>query len=576
MNSPVDIRPDHLEIVRDILSEHLPVDVRVWVFGSRANWTTKDSSDLDLAMEGAARLDHKVMGALEMAFEESDLPYVVDVVDLNAVGHAFKQIVVEQRAPLPLDGVGAKVATAEDWRDSIYGSFRADYLESLLEDLCEEGRGIQTGPFGSQLHQRDYVANGTPIITVEHLGNNRITSQDIPNVSEHDRDRLSKYIIREGDIIFSRVGSVDRRAIVRRTEEGWLFSGRCLRVRPNQNRIDPAYLSYFFGMPAFQEYIRSIAVGATMPSLNTKILKEVPILYPTLSEQRAIADVLGTLDDKIQLNRRMNETLEEMARALFKSWFVDFEPVRAKMEGRWRRGESPPGLPAELYELFPERLVPSELGEIPEGWEVRRLGEVVVAVGGTTPSTKKSEYWNHGKHCWVTPKDLAGLSVPVLLDTERKITDAGLNKIGSGLLPPGSILLSSRAPIGYLAINEIPVAINQGFIGMRPNGGIPNLFVLYWLETFNEAIINYANGSTFLEISKRNFREIPLALSSEAELAEFDKRVRLLHEHIVSNERESQALAAQRDALLPGLVSGEVKVGADSHSAKRISRSRNT
>ena len=265
----------------------------------------------------------------------------------------------------------SKQTPTSEWRESAYGTFRSNFLEAALGSLCDNINGIQTGPFGSQLHQRDYVPAGTPIITVEHLGDNRIIHQDMPYVSDDDKDRLSKYALREGDIVFSRVGSVDRRALVRQSEEGWLFSGRCLRVRPNRNNIDPKYLSYFFGLPAFQEYIRSIAVGATMPSLNTKILSEVSILYPPLPEQRAIARVLGALDDKIELNRRMNETLEEMARALFKSWFVDFDPVRAKMEGRWRRGESLPGLPADLYDLFPDRLVDSELGEIPEGWGVK-------------------------------------------------------------------------------------------------------------------------------------------------------------------------------------------------------------
>ena len=180
--------------------------------------------------------------------------------------------------------------------------------------------------------------------------------------------------LREGDIVFSRVGSVDRRALVRKSEEGWLFSGRCLRVRPNRNNIDPKYLSYFFGLPAFQEYIRSIAVGATMPSLNTKILSEVSILYPPpprAASHRPESSVHWMT--KIELNRRLNETLEEMARALFKSWFVDFDPVRAKMEGRWCRGKSLPGLPADLYDLFPDSLMDSELGEIPEAWGVRGL-----------------------------------------------------------------------------------------------------------------------------------------------------------------------------------------------------------
>ena len=199
------------------------------------------------------------------------------------------------------------------------------------------------------------------------------------------------------------------------------------------------------------------------------------------------------------------------------------------------------------------------MGELPEGWEVKALGEVTVVVGGTTPSTKIAEYWDGGIHCWATPKDLSALSSPVLLDTERKITDAGLAKIGSGLLPPGTVLLSSRAPIGYLAISEEPVAINQGFIGMPPGDTISNLFLLHWCRIFQDEIVNHANGSTFLEISKGNFRRIPTVIPRKAVMHVFDSYARPLHERIVSNERESLALAIQRDALLPKLVSGELR-----------------
>ena len=272
------------------------------------------------------------------------------------------------------------------------------------------------------------------------------------------------------------------------------------------------------------------------------------------AEQRAIAHILGTLDDKIELNRRMNETLEAMARALFQSWFVDFDPVRAKMEG------SDTGLPPDLAALFPDRLVDSELGEIPEGWEVRALGDVVDVVGGTTPSTKVEGYWSGGTHCWATPKDLSALSAPVLLDTERKITDAGLGKIGSGLLPQGSVLLSSRAPIGYLAVAEVPVAINQGFIGILPSKRVSSLFVLYWCEAFHEEIVNHANGSTFLEISKGNFRQLIAVMPDSVVMTTFNRCARPLYERIVSNERESRSLTELRDELLPKLVSGEVRV----------------
>ena len=435
---------------------------------------------------------------------------------------------------------------------TVYGPFTSDFVEDRLEDLCAHNSGIQTGPFGSQLHQKDYVSSGTPIITVEHLGENRIIHQDLPCVSDYDRERLSKYTLRKGDIVFSRVGSVDRRSLVREEEDGWLFSGRCLRVRANQEIIDPVYLSYFFGLPAFQEHIRSVAVGATMPSLNTKLLSDVTILYPPLPEQRAIAHILGALDDKIELNRRMNQTLEEMARAIFQDWFVDFGPVHAKLQGR------EPYLPPELWDLFPDRLVDSELGEVPEGWGVKALGDMVDVVGGTTPSTKVPEYWDGGTHCWATPKDLSSLSVPVLLDTERKITDSGLKRIGSGLQPKGTVLLSSRAPIGYLAINEVPVAINQGFIAIQPKKGVSNLYLLYWCNSSLDEIVSHANGSTFLEISKSNFRQIPIVMPVLTVLDAYHELTFNLYDRIVANERSSRALVAQRDALLPKLVSGEL------------------
>lgn len=240
---------------------------------------------------------------------------------------------------------------------------------------------------------------------------------------------------------------------------------------------DPRFISYFFRNLDFSAYSDKAAV----PGLNRNHLHQAMVRLPIdLEEQRAIAHILGILDDKIELNRKQNETLEAMARALFKAWFVDFEPVRAKMEGRWQRGQSLLGLPAHLYDLFPDRLVESELGKIPQGWRYSRIGEEVSVCGGSTPSTKEPEFWEGGQHNWATPKDLSTLKFPVLLATGRKITDAGLEKISSGLLPSGTVLLSSRAPVGYLAIAEVPTAINQGFIAMKCDGALPNVFILYW------------------------------------------------------------------------------------------------
>jgi len=284
------------------------------------------------------------------------------------------------------------------------------------------------------------------------------------------------------------------------------------------------------------------------------------IRLPPLSEQRAIAHMLGTLDDKIELNRRMNETLEQMARALFKAWFVDFEPVRAKMEGRWKRGQSLPGMPAHLYNLFPDRLVDSEIGKIPEGWEVQAIGEAVKVVGGGTPSTKENLYWDGGIHPFCTPKDMSNLKSFVLLETERHLTDEGIKKISSGKLPRGTVLLSSRAPIGYLAIAEIPVSINQGIIAMICDGALPNLYVLFWTQMNMDRIESNANGSTFQEISKKNFRPIPIIVPPRPVLNAFMAAVQPLYERLLVNVKETRTLIAMRDNLLPKLISGEIRV----------------
>ena len=529
MTSPVDIRPDHLEIVQDILIKNLPAGVKVWVFGSRANWTTKDSSDLDLALEGEGRLSHTVLGALKDAFEDSSLPYTVDVVDFNRIGDAFKQIVELQRTPLPT--ISRSLDMVDEWRVSAYGPFSIDYYEDRLEDLCVAKDGIQTGPFGSQLHQRDYVERGTPIITVKHLGDNRIIHQDLPLVSDADKTRLAKYTLNAGDIVFSRVGSVDRRAYVTDSENGWLFSGRCLRVRVDPDKMDSRFLSYFFGLPSFQEHIRSIAVGATMPSLNTQILSNIKIHYPPLPEQRAIARILGTLDDKIELNRRMNETLEAIARALFKSWFVDFDPVRAKMAGR------DTGLPPHIAALFPDRLVPSELGEIPEGWEVKELGELgELAYGKALRAVDRKDgpipvYGSNGQIGWHDANLVAGPGIVV-------------GRKGN----PGVVTWTHG--------DFFPIDTTFYVVPKDPGLGLPFLFFALTGQDLPSLSADSAVPGLNRNLAYMNKQLVP----DKQVLAEFNHHASAIFSRQHQLEKECRLLAAQRDALLPELVSGEVRV----------------
>jgi type I restriction enzyme, S subunit len=313
---------------------------------------------------------------------------------------------------------------------------------------------------------------------------------------------------------------------------------------------DERFAYYFLQQFDFRKYNS----GSAQPSLNRNYVHPAEVLVPCLKQQRAIARILGTLDDKIELNRKNNETLENIARALFKSWFVDFDPVRAKVEGR------DPGLPAHIADHFPGSLVPVERSEIPSGWRVKPIGELATVSGGGTPSTKEPSYWDEGTHCWATPKDLSALKTPVLLDTERRISDAGLRQISSGLLPAGTVLMSSRAPIGYLAIAEIPVAINQGFIAMKAVPGVSNLFLFRWAEWAHEIIASQSNGSTFLEISKSSFRPILVTTPPDALMREYDRLARPLYQRMVCNEVASRTLAQLRDALLPRLISGELRI----------------
>ncbi len=194
----------------------------------------------------------------------------------------------------------------------------SEWRACALGEIAE----VKTGPFGSQLKNEQYITGGTPVVTVEHINNFRIENFAYPSVTAHDKKRLSRYLLNEGDIIFTRVGSVDLSAYVQPHQHGWMFSSRMLRVRPDQ-RVDSRFLSYFFQQKSFRDYILNISVGATMPSINTEILKGIPISYPSLPEQKAIAAVLSSLDNKIDLLHCQNLTLEAMAETLFRQWFIE-------------------------------------------------------------------------------------------------------------------------------------------------------------------------------------------------------------------------------------------------------------
>lgn len=395
------------------------------------------------------------------------------------------------------------------------------------------------------------VDHGPIFLGIDALQNGRIALGATRHVRQEDFVTWTRRIKPlPGDVVFSYETKLGEAAIIPEGLECCL-GRRMGLVRAKPNRLAPRFFLYLFLSPAFQALIkRRTITGATVDRIALKEFPSFPIILPSFAEQTAIAAVLGALDDKIELNRRMNETLERTARAIFQDWFVDFGPTRAKMEGREAY------LAPEVWEMFPDAF--DDEGK-PEGWVTSTIGQEVDVVGGSTPSTQEPAFWG-GDIAWATPKDLSSLGCPVLFNTERQITKAGLAQIGSGLLPVGTVLLSSRAPIGYLAMVQIPVAVNQGFIAMVCQRRLSNVFVCLWTKANMETIHQNANGSTFQEISKANFRPIKMTIGSSAILQAFDAASMPLFERIVANEKESRTLAATRDFLLPKLMSGEIRV----------------
>jgi type I restriction enzyme, S subunit len=430
---------------------------------------------------------------------------------------------------------------------------------------------------GTHPKSNDYVSEGIPFVMASDMISGRVDTSNCKFISKEQADGLRKGFAKTGDVLLSHKATIGRTAIVEETTDDYVMltpQVTYYRIK-DRDRLNNKYLRYYFDSAPFQDLFNQWAGGgSTRAYLGITGQLKLPIVLPPLPEQKAIAHVLGSLDDKIELNRRMNETLEGMAQALFKSWFVDFDPVidnaiavgnpipepLAQRADTRRQAIASGTANRESAQDFPASFrFTEELGWIPEGWEVSTIGEQVSAVGGGTPSTKNESFWN-GEHLFCTPKDLSGLSSIVLEQTERHLTDLGAEKVSSGILPEGTVIMSSRAPIGYLAITNKPVTVNQGIIALVKNENYNPLFLLCWLRTNMERIVERANGSTFLEISKKNFKPIPFLKPSASCIELFKTNAELVHQRISVCAKSCQTLAKLRDVLLPKLISGELRI----------------
>ena len=425
-------------------------------------------------------------------------------------------------------------------------------IDDLVEDIIDR-RGVTPLKLGG-----DFVPSGHRVISAKLMKGNRLDlAADEPRfVSSEIYAKWMKSPLMPGDVLMTSEAPLGELAFIAE-ECNWVLGQRLFALRPDPKLLDGRFLYYALHHPTVRADIQSRASGTTVQGIRQTELRKVQLPLLPISEQQEVAAVLAGLDDRIDNLRATNATLEAIAQAIFKSWFIDFDPVRAKMEGR-----EPEGMDAETAALFPSEFEESELGLIPRGWRVQPIGELTEIVGGSTPDTKNEDYWAPGVFHWTSPKDLSGATAPVLIDTERLVSEAGLTKISSGLLPPETLLLSSRAPIGYLSLSKIPVAINQGYIAMLPGGTLPTVYLYFWTQANMEVIKDRSNGSTFMEISKKMFRPIPALVPPLAVAGRFAGVAEGFFDRITANQRQAHHLSDLRDLLLPRLISGKISIGA--------------
>lgn len=390
-----------------------------------------------------------------------------------------------------------------------------------LKDIAD----IQTGPFGSQLHKEDYVEDGTPIVTVEHLGNRVFTDQNLPRISDNDKARLSKYTLSTGDIVFSRVGSVDRCSYVDKSHDGWMFSGRCLRVRPTE-MVDALYLYYYFCLEGTKQFIRNIAVGATMPSINTKLLGEVKIALPNMNNQKQIAAVLSSLDDKIENNQKLNDNLLEQASTLFNSAIQQSTSV-----------------------------VYAELGSLAEVKGGKRLPKGVNLV--TTPN----------QHPYIRVRDLNNTVFASLSNDYEYVDDETQQSISRYTVSTGDLLISIVGTIGLTAIVDHTLNkanLTENCVKLTNIKNITPEYLLLFLRSLQgvEAISKGTVGAVQLKLPIKNIQSITVPLLCDEGLQPLQETLSAIFSQISANIVEMKQLADIRDTLLPKLMSGEIDVSA--------------
>ena len=408
-----------------------------------------------------------------------------------------------------------------------------EWKEYKLGDLYDVHNGLSKGG--------KFFGSGYPFLSFKTVFNNYFLPAILPDLVQSNEKEQKGYDIKRGDVFVTRTSETPEElgmsSIALKDYPSATYNGFTKRLRPqNTSLVYPEFIGYYLRSSKFRALFYGLASSmSTRASLANGDLLGMRVFLPSYDTQERIANILKSLDDKIEVNRRINDNLEQQAQALFKSWFVDFEPFRD------------------------QPFVESELGMIPEGWRVGTLNELGDIVGGSTPSKAKPEYYTNNGIAWLTPKDLSISQRKFTSKGEIDITQEGYDSCSTKLMPKGSVLFSSRAPIGYITIAKNDICTNQGFKSVIPKLA-GTAFLYCFLKESTQEIENKATGSTFKEASGALMKSLPVIIPEKSILDDFESLLSPLFYQQEVVEEENSLLSSLRDTLLPRLMSGEIKV----------------
>ena len=403
-------------------------------------------------------------------------------------------------------------------------------MGQLIDDF---GGSIKTGPFGTALKASEYTLEGVPLISVREIGHGSFhIDGKTPRVSAATTARLPEYLLEIGDIVFARKGGIERCSLVRKTQVGWFLGSDGIRLRPPKN-CDATFLAYSLLTQSVKDWLTQHSTGSTMASLNQATIARLPILIPAIHEQRKIASFLSTLDDRITLLRETNATLEAIAQALFKSWFVDFDPVRAQLEG-----SNPEGMDEATARLFPDSFEESELGLVPKGWRVGKVDDMAVLKGGK--QLEKSAFEDNGAN-------------PVF---------GGAGEMGRSNLSNASGFVITVGRVGaycgqfFWHIGE--AWVNNNASQIKPRNEAQSVWMYQWLKSVNMDLIKKGAAQPF--VSNGDIAMLKITIPPEQVTNRFIEISEPIFRKRHSLHEQAQTLATLRDTLLPRLISGQLRL----------------